>query len=51
MKRVKMKRGDEYDAFCARRFYNWAPGVIKAIKARYNRRLRKAAKAEALKQV
>ena len=51
MKRIKMSGGDEWDALTpARKFYNWAPGTVKAIKRRYNRRFRKAAKKDTAQQ-
>lgn len=44
VKWIKLSGGEEYDAFCARRFYGWGPGVLKKVKRRYNKRFRKAGK-------
>lgn len=51
MKRIPLK-GDEYDALTyARRYYNWGRGTIKYWKRSYNKRLRKACKAEMRREV
>ena len=45
---VPMKSGDDYDAFTRwRRFLIWRAGEIKAIKRRFNKRARSAAKQQA----
>ena len=44
-----MKGGDEYDALCGKNVYNWKPGERKSIKRKFNKRERKAAKLEALR--
>jgi hypothetical protein len=42
---VPLTNGDEVDAFGKhRRSLKWRPGVLKAIKTRYNRRNRKSAR-------
>lgn len=43
--RIPLSGGAEYDALTkARRFYQWRPGVVKAIKRGYNKRFRKVGK-------
>ena len=42
----KLKSGDEYDAICARKYYNWKPGEVKKIKKALNKRARKGWKDE-----
>jgi len=41
--RIPMIDGDEYDALCHgnKSFYNWRAGQRKAIKRKYNKRIRK----------
>jgi len=45
-KRVPLKGGDEYDAFCkkSRKFFNWKSGQLKKIKRAYNKRFRRTVK-------
>ena len=40
----KLKSGDEYDAICARKWYNWKPRQIKRIKRALSKRIRKEGK-------
>ena len=42
----RMIDADEYDAFGKKNFYRWRPGQRRKIKQRYNKRIRKIAKAE-----
>jgi len=45
MKKIPLKGGDEYDALTkARKFYRFAPGIVKKIKRKYNKRFRKEGK-------
>ena len=49
MKRIPLSGGDEYDALTsARKLYMYLtkPGVVKAIKKKYNKRFRKEGKKE-----
>lgn len=45
---IPQRGGDEYDAFSqkARRMLHWRPGVLRAIKRRYWKRVRKFARLE-----
>lgn len=44
--RIPMVGGDEYDGLsrCAHKIYKWRPGQRKAIKTKYNRRVRRKMK-------
>ena len=45
--RIPMKGGDEEDAFTSwRRVFGWRPGTIKAIKRKYNKRVRRTIRRE-----
>lgn len=47
MKLIPMINGDEYDALTQwKRFLHWRPGERKAIKRRYNKRVRRRGREE-----
>ena len=52
MKRdIPLKSGDEYDAFTTwRKYYHWAPGQLREIKRKFNRRSRRVAKEKIRKE-